>query len=362
MSKCAKDYNYPNLANLPIDQNTTFPDYGVLQDGQGKYKLVVNDFCSMGRMSCLYTKDVWSCAQRSGFYKALKNYQVPKQKFPPLDLQHDCAYFTTPTKWYGNGYPDSGYPEQLTEQERNVLLNPPFNLNGNLMPQLTNLKNLNGNTVSVIAPVELTMAQMNTGCLNDCGSKKKREMIASELTELLKRKCYTIGPCKSLGNYILDNSVPQEDFDAMVEGVVQQCKSQCGINTYKCYNASECRINKTSKTVLGTNSVFTGVRFGVGGKTTDFCTPDGNGSYFNCPQDDNQLSFCQYTRYNEATGWFIELDLPSACPNKLNQKDFTCAPGTDTCVPLESYEKTNTPLDGPTTVISGAVPVNVVTQ
>lgn len=121
-SQCYKDYEYPNIENLPLDADPVHPDYGVLQDGQGKYKLTIRNFCSMGRMGCKYTSDVWSCNQRSGFYKALKNYQIRIPKFPPLDLVHDCDYQKTPRLWFDNTYndtQDTGYPDLLSAERSN---------------------------------------------------------------------------------------------------------------------------------------------------------------------------------------------------------------------------------------------------
>lgn len=242
------------------------------------------------------------------------------------------------------------------------MINPPYNLNVLGFPPAQGLKNLSGQSASVISAVELTMVNMNNECKKACGSDEKRAQIESELTELLQRKCYTIGPCKTSGDYVLDNVVSEVDFKKMVDGVVAQCKSQCNVNTYKCDNYSQCRVNKTSKLILGENSLFSDVHYGVGGRPSDVCQQDASGRYADCPQPDENLSYCQYTQYQEALGWYIELDLPSACPNEQYARDFNCDPNNDTCVPKDSYEKTNTPLNGPNTVITDAVPVNITVQ
>lgn len=334
-------------------------------DGLGdRYKLTVANFCQLGRYSCSYIKDMWSCSQRTGFYLALKSYQVPPAGYADLDDGFDCSSLNTLQTWYTNPEPAINHlADTISYGQVNALISA-FNSTYTLDDfSLLRFKNVTGDSVSQLSSAEFEMVRMNKKCFNAC--EKRREVVIEQLKELLFNKCYVIGPCKTATDYVADNVIPENDFNAMVDAVIAQCQGQCAISSYRCVPADSCRQFKTVKTILG-NTITSGtvLTYGAGGAASDdpYCSLVSGRDYYNCSGGaDSSVSYCQYTRYKEAMGWFMELDLPSACAGKEYTKTFSCDPGNDTCVPRNSYEKTGDPQSLPT-VTTSAVPVNVVVE
>jgi hypothetical protein len=358
LSGCYKDYKYPNIDKLPLDPDPAHPTNGILSDDGGKYKLLVDEFCGSGRLKCEYTKDFWSCGQRFTFYQALKTYQVPTADYLSIYPVRDCDFVKTDYVWYNNPAPDSNtFPDLVTAGERDAIMNAfPGKYTTDQFTQAPSMLNLSGQVVSQISYVEMQMVQIQQNCLGTCEGRRKD--IENNLRQVLESRCYVIGACKSNSDYVQDNMIPLEDFNAMVDNIIGQCKSQCTTNTYKCVPPQMCRKIKTPKIFLGNNFEIVDVEFGSGGLATDACTLVSGEDYYDCSGTaDSNLSFCQYTKVQQATTWEIEIDLPSACPDNKGGKVLDCTPGNTTCVPKSLYETDAT--NAPPNVYSGAVPVKV---
>jgi hypothetical protein len=348
-ASCYFDTEYPNLDSLPLDDNYGKPTSGVIIQNGVKGKLVVNNFCDGGRMQCLYTKDYWSCGERNAFYLALKSYQIPDPSYYVV-FERDCDFMKTPFKWYNNlNAETNGFPDIVSESEKNYL-GSSHSFTGPIdMLHLDG--SVNNNPVSVL---DNELAKMKFGCLKKC--EERRTEFEKMLRDTLLSKCYVIGGCKTSED---DNIIPEADFQAMVDELVNTCGSLCNVNTYTCLAPQVCRRLKTSKRITGTNLSVNPLYLGSGGGSVsgsaDNCPLVSGQGYYDC-SGDNTTSFCQYTKYLQATTWHMEIEFPSMCPGSEPPK-FTCAPGGDTCVDKDSYvSKPGEPVES---VVSGAIQVNV---
>ncbi len=262
--------------------------------------------------------------------------------------------------WYNNpDSDDNGFPDLITGTEVNELVGESqFGYTASSFPQQTGFINLQGQTVNNISYAEMQMAIMEQQCVSAC--QQRKQTIIQMLTDTLTARCYIIGGCKTSSDYVTDNVIPQADFDAIVDSIIGQCSSMCTVNTYKCIPPVTCRMVQTSKLDLGDNSSIVSLELGTGGTPSDACTIVTGQDYYDCSQAaDSSLSFCQYTKVQQASNWNMEIDLPSACSATKGAKVLSCQPGNTTCVPRSAYQAPEGVAAGPPAAVSGAVPLEV---
>ncbi|HEX8546757.1 MAG TPA: hypothetical protein VF691_07315, partial [Cytophagaceae bacterium] len=222
--------------------------------------------------TCPSTKDFWTCGQRFAFYSMVKG-SAPQ-----------------PASFYSPGEYENLTCAQLTSQPyASIQPTPPDAVQGD------------GRT-----KVEITKAEMNTGCKNSCESK--RETFRQDLLEVIKNRCYDLESCKESNT---DNVILKEDFEVILNNLVEKCKAECNIQSHSCLESS-CRVFNTAKNTLGDNSSDVKLEYGVGGPTP----------------------YCELNRYNRAMKGVFKFDMVSKCTNSSNNptstdKDFNCPPGIE---------------------------------
>ena len=321
LSFCYADYDHP------------YPDRnGQPQaDGDSDFKYVVNHFCGFGRITCPYTKVDWNCAQRETFYRMIKTYYEAPSDWEDL-IDFDCAFMHEEHEWFVNpsldDYDTNGAPlcvlgmDEVTQS----LINAHCPDYSNSLTQALTYKDLEGNNVREISFLEREMADRITRCERTCESR--RSEFRRAVVQMFQDRCYRIVDCKPPG---ADNLVLVEDIDAITDQIVEQCRSQCEINTYTC-ESKDCRQYNTKKTLFGKNNRESILELGVGGHVDengsaielDCIAPAGETMQSCCVNGGNwdlpcnaaptyNLSYSQYTKVKQATEWDIELDIKTLC-------------------------------------------------
>lgn len=333
------------------------------------------NFCGIGYVKCPYVKKNWDCGQRYSFFEMIRNYREPaegdgvvvscenyfeqKEYVVNPDYEKFVEEGNAPdfTLKYSN---NSGkkYPQDLFSGLF-VLSKPIYDdyVDTNESPswdelEKKTLKNINGGeATSGISLIENDAREMVEFCEEGCNAKKAE--FRKKLIEKFTERCYVIGDCKIDSN---DNVVPNEDIDALVNKMIQQCKLQCDISTYACVD-EPCRLigdPDRPDGVLTKDDIYdnnlTYVDYGVSGLITantqtsrkeqyliEFDieageyvvtseTPttndiaEGRAFYkYSYPTNPSiwdirkSLTYAQYSRYIQATEWVLNLDLPSKC-------------------------------------------------
>ncbi len=328
-SFCHKDYEYPNLENITE---------GVGEDGNGKFKYVVDEFCGRGRIRCPYTYEFWSSAQRYTFYDMLKTYVETDAKDWQLAIK-TCDDVVNKTLWYENKITDVeeegyNYPGWIDKNQYAQL-----NLLEKLYYQQVSIQQ-GGETVTEFALTEISLMELIGDCNGGC--EQKSQEIKNDLIELLLSKCYIIGGCKTEDT---PEIVPEEDIDVIVAHLVQFCKNQCELTTFSC-NVEDCRNINVVKSETGANYTMPNVRAGVSGYpdegNIEFCDAQlgydyrdfeeskcaygyafydingdlPGGEIYYCEyekEEDEQYSWYEYTRVTQAMEWKLKMDIPSMC-------------------------------------------------
>ncbi|MCG8327776.1 MAG: hypothetical protein MI974_08835 [Chitinophagales bacterium] len=260
------------------------------------------DFCGFGIIECDNTYEDWSCGQRFTFFKMLQN-KVEDQEPEDIDYNPGCDIFLQ-QEFVGF---EEGQPV--------------------VRPRIVNF-----------------LDTLSRNCASQCESRATE--FRNILVDTLLANCYVIGECRSASPSD-DFIIPDEDLNLMVEGIVNQCKEQCQLNTYTC-DLSSCRQLDMSRNTQGHDiEEYTDVRFGTGGKPTDNCTeiyPD----YYSCSGGD--LSYCDLQEHDQAKIWDLELSIPTKCEGANRARPFQCVNTTEhTCINYQEVRSVAIPTTSNTT-------------
>ena len=208
------------------------------------------NFCGIGRIRCDVTKDQWSCGQRYTFYATLNQYRdQPYTDWSDGDLR-------------ASDYASPGYV--TTNATTNTKVFVPWQAGQNaeytaatyqqqLVPTFTTADRLR-------TKVEIDITDLNRGLKDAC--EGKRPLFAKQLEGILRERCYVIGGCKTNAN---DNVIPEEDFNLLVDLMVEECKKRGEVNTYRT-NFTDC-VDYTKRNEIGYPNAFslsvTTIEYGV---------------------------------------------------------------------------------------------------
>ncbi len=254
-------YRDPNIClDISIDPETGKPreeEFACCgEDNEGKP--IPCDFCDSGYITCLTTKDDWSCDQRFTFYGLIKNY---REEVVPDLIPITCENYFEATSYVYN--PD--YGKDPTDENETFILEfvsesiPSGSitsieyLSQNLfvdydpdggyitnpyssLERVTSFRDINGGSGSNISLAENMAWEMIAVCKGNCEDRK--DEFELKLKEKFLALCYEIGGCKIDPN---DNIIPEGDIDKLVVEMIKQCKRQCEISTYACVDES-CRV------------------------------------------------------------------------------------------------------------------------
>lgn len=358
------------------------------------------NFCGIGYVKCPYTKEEWDCGQRYTFFEMIKNYrEAPAPDGVVVNCENyfeQQEYIINPdfdkftgddpapdfTLHYkntgGKSYPDdlfSGLPILSKPLIQNYVQNEDV-WDSSGKKTLKNIDNVEA--TSGISIIENDAREMINSCEDGCDGKKgefRRKLIGK-----FEERCYVIGECKVDSN---DNVVPIEDIEALVNKLVEQCKKQCDIRTYTCVD-EPCRLIGdpdqpegpiTDEDIYDNNLTY--VDYGVSGpiaaslsqdkkeqklvkfdpEVGDFVITDEVPNSQNIGQASEflkyfytsnptiwdirkSLTYAQYSRYIQATEWFMKLDLPSKCDEFGNyNSSLTYNPDGTPSKPVYVYSK-----------------------
>ncbi|TVL99812.1 MAG: hypothetical protein CV087_16320 [Candidatus Brocadia sp. WS118] len=275
------DLKFPDLELL-----TCFNDPNICEDAVGISVPCCPDepdalcnFCGIGTIVCEQTHKNWSAGQRYSFFETIRNY-VEQEINPSSDWENvDCESFKT-----------DEYPAD----------------------------DANG-----MNWIKYGLHKLKTSCESSCD--ERRPFFKDDLLDALERNCYVIGGCRTddpSQNYIIS----LEDVEAMVDSLVEQCKSQCDIKTYRCVDKKKCRpINKGKReyAAVATSDhpsdfiTYRELEFGVGDPTDftkDNCVEDPPGSgIWRCDPITEPPSYTEAILRQQAMHWLPEISVPPMC-------------------------------------------------
>lgn len=184
------------------------------------------NFCDYGKVRCDVTRIDWTCGQRYTFYDALNNYQKPE----PV---------TGSNKLLAGDYVSPGYVEEDAGQADQFIdwqtgINRTATYNGLVTNEF---KVPETNNTRLQTKVEVDISALNRGVVARIGDAKKAE-YAAVLRNFLESRCYQVGGCKTEPN---DNVIPQEDFDLLVDLMVEESLKRAQINTFRVSQGQQCR-------------------------------------------------------------------------------------------------------------------------
>lgn len=237
------------------------------------------NFCGIGTIVCEQTHVDWSAGQRYSFFETIRNY-VEQEINPSSDWENvDCESFKI-----------DKYP---ADDENGMNW------------------------------IQYGLHKLKTSCESSCD--ERRSFFKDALIDALERNCYVIGECRTddpSQNYIIS----LEDIEAMVDSIVEQCKSQCDIKTYRCVDTKTCRpINKRKDeyAAVATSDhpsdfiTYRELEFGVGDPTDltkDNCIEDPPGSdIWRCDPITEPPSYTEAILRQQAMHWMPEISLPPMC-------------------------------------------------
>jgi hypothetical protein len=266
----------------------------------------VENFCDKGKVVCEYHADKWSAGQRYSFYQMLIDYQ------PPIEPEEDDLSLEDPADY-------TSVPMGLYDEENN-----PIGMTVSEMAEWRVWNNLPPNSSFTTPPVvQFEMMKMSKDCDGKCDSR--RSEFRNKLVLAFSQNGYVIGGCKSTDS---DNVVIEDDIDLLVDEIVERCKLQCPVTTYKIELAVCRQINLSEKIVSYTNSNVE-IEYGVGG-----CAGDCPGNVANCQDIDcvngvcppnAVLSRCQQKKWKQVMDWDLEIDMPSKLSTgPVGSRKFTC--------------------------------------
>jgi hypothetical protein len=243
-----KYFEYKNNSLPVLEFGTCFNDPN--KDLAGNYLCKDGDtdiddndlcnFCDYGKVKCDVTHLNWTCGQRYTFYMALSNYREPA-------LAEGTSYVKEA---------DYSAPGFVEEDANKVLQFADWQSSTNRTAEyntlMTNDFKPAGASTRLLTKVELDISAMNRAVASACGGK--RSVFAAQLHTFLSERCYVVGGCKTDTN---DNIIPQEDFDLLVDLMVEECKKRGEVNTFRTVPEVPCRYIKAPKDVSGYQAPYT---------------------------------------------------------------------------------------------------------
>lgn len=344
---CFRDYQYPNLATMSLVNHDVFGE-----DGGGRFKYVVDDFCSGGRIVCDESHDDWTSGQRLAFYDMLSSYEVEPVEgdfeIDPFDLT--CDNLSTETSWYvymgtEQAQVENELDDIISQLEIDALGgysesgdNYTHTASGQLYMQLT-LDNGDDNFAYYELEIENRIEECQSGCEN------LRDRFQTRLFELFEENCYEIDGCRT-DHASTHNVIPVEDVEAILEQLVLSCQEQCVMTTYSCEDI-DCRPLNLPQTEIGSPVSQFDIHYGVGGYPDNpeiigdvegsvshsfvdiaECTNASVTGFQLCDLKDNvdntikNLSWYEYTLLKQVQSWDFELDIESYCEGFEGTRKF----------------------------------------
>lgn len=298
-----KYFSYPKGKYPELEFSFCFEDPNICLDRTGNEVPCCPDepdslcnFCGFGKIKCESTNKTWSCGQRFTFYKALEHYKPGNQ---PVAINSSTS--PQPAR-------DSAYYHKIQANNKMLI--------ENILDTLSR----NGKKVC----------------------EMRRDEFRKILLDTLEAKCYVIGLCRS-DNPADDFIIPVSDLDAITEAIIDQCKKQAELNTYKILDEQYCRFVGAPKDIIGydislpgTAYKFSSVKVGAGGQPADSCKLVPNTNIYYCKA--TNLSYCDMQEYEQIRTWTMEIDLPSKCSTGGQRQQFTCSNNDQhTCVSTEKF-------------------------
>jgi hypothetical protein len=232
------------------------------------------NFCGIGIIECQQTYQDWSGGQRYSFFETIRNH-VEQDINISSDFENiDCSDFLT---------------------------------------EVYQADDANGRNW-----IRYQMDKSRGTCESACD--RRRQIFKDSLIAVLERNCYVIGECRTddpSQAYI----IPVEDLDTLVNSMVEQCKLQCIVTTYRCIDTKQCRpINKSKRAYdpVADFITYRELEFGVGDPsdyTRDNCVQlsGSNAGIWQCNPAVEPPSYTETILRQQAMTWLPEISLPPMC-------------------------------------------------
>ena len=279
------------------------------------------NFCALDQpyINCEFTHESWSAGERESFYLQLTKYETPTAEEWGATIK---AY-----------YPDEAIVPECDEA---------MTVSQFKADHLTSLKNM--------------ISECEEACMTDIRLSVFRDSIKSALFE---RNCYTQDGCRTADD-ATSHIIPEEDLDAIVNRIAEQCTQQCQINTVSCSDAP-CRSIYNRKASWGSTPYVqdeevnvhpVDITFGAGGSSSDITQEtltftDGGKDYnilYIKTEEVPKPSHWDLREWEQAQSWNPYLEFPNACDPAIEQKlaEVDAAQPGDM---LEYSDRTYQPID-----------------
>jgi len=270
-NNCYEDPDYANIDVLINDRDSSI--YGeslVTLNGHDDYgvdvKYILPMSCSGEKKMCGYNHTHFSSDELLSFYLQISN-NVHVREFAnettdtyenDVETVFDnhppaCVSLVNETRWFRHeDFQDLMFYESLKND-----LNDIGDIQGGFDPTPITFKDLDGNDVTEISQIEIMTVALIDGCKGKC--EDRRDEFRDVIVQALVEGCYVVGECNlDDGN----NVIPEEHVEALIDAVVEKCKTKCKFTTYSCKN-EYCRAGETPKYVFGVTDLAMNLQFGI---------------------------------------------------------------------------------------------------
>ena len=345
------DYTHPEIEIMSCFRNPDtcyiqnpepgFPnEVPCCEDEQGNP--IPCEYCGVGRIECDEYYQDWNCGQRFAFFEKIRNVpsifqreSLPPNEQPGLNWDVLCQEITKEVPeidWDLKScrspvitlVEDGGYMDTCS-----FYYSEPYYMS----PDDQTL-------IQTSIAGELILRK-ETKCKSECEIKRQR--IRDSLLLELDRKCYTIGGCATDGN---EELIPLTHIDQIVEQLVGECLKQCTIRSCNCRTMVSCRPLSVHREDYGFKYMqrYPVLELGVAGYSEDSLYASMDTRRIKIRDETVMLTAFQELRgdfsfreaiwVDQATNWFMQIELPSKCETPNGSFDCIDPPEPD-----EYYDK-----------------------
>ena len=300
------------------------------------------EYCDVGRIQCEQTYEDWNCGQRYAFFEKIRNTIPYSQRTayqpnaePGIDWNGLCEHIEESISSIDWDLKPCQSPTTYAEDDMISMDTCSFFYSNYYYPR----ENENDELRYTSIAGELILAKEET-CRNAC--LEKRQTIRDSLLLELRRKCYLVGGCTNANN---ENSIPLSHIDQIVDQLVGECTEQCKIESCNCRQIVSCRPIGLHRTKVGYEYMrrYPILELGVAGSPVDslYASMFEKGFFVNnerrrftvFEEKIHDFSFQEAISLDQATNWFMQIELPSKCDENFGAHD--CDPVPE---PLDFYE------------------------
>ncbi|MCT4647091.1 MAG: hypothetical protein N4A74_19035 [Carboxylicivirga sp.] len=296
----------------------------------GESKVIVDEFCGIGRVICTEYYQNWSADQRFTFWDMLRNTVIRKQEDWEATVDVTCEHYINSIEWMESIDQGIVIPKVVWEADETLKNDNSFE------PLIFTRRNIEtGETEDLISfrMVEKEMQDYRDYCFALCD--KKRSEIKAKIIQVLADNCWIIGECRT-NNNMTKNVIPEEDIDMLVQKTIDELKEQCKkattVGSFTCEDF-DCRPIGTPIVLTDQFEKVIRLQYGMGvhpdGRDNGFThnamdfNGDGTDDAFDYslidfePVDLSSFSWYGYTLLKEISEWEIHFSIHNWCDGDM---------------------------------------------